>query len=48
MLDQDQRRSVENIWSEWKLFGKVRGEKGSGEIKKSKGEIAQIIYIETS
>ena len=46
--DQDQRRSGEKIWSEWKVFGKVRSLKGSKEIKKSEWEIVQILYIETS
>ena len=40
MQDQDQRRSEEKIWSEWEVFGKVRGLKGSREIEKSEGEIA--------
>ena len=46
--DQDQRRSGEKIWSEWKVFGKVKGQKGSREIEKSEGDIAPILYIETS
>jgi len=48
MQDQDQRRSGEKIWSEWEVFGKVRGQKGSREIEKTEGEIAPILYIETS
>ena len=40
MQDQDQRRSGEKILSEWEVFGKMKGEKGSREIKRSKGEIA--------
>ena len=48
MQDQDQRRSGEKIWSEWEVFGKVRGQKGLREIEKSEGEISPILYIETS
>jgi len=48
MQDQDQRMIGEKILSEWEVFGKVRVQKGSREIEKSEGEIAPILYIETS
>ena len=48
MQDQDQRMIGEKILSEWEVFGKVRVQKGSREIEKSEGEIALILYIETS
>ena len=48
MQDQNQRRSVEKIWSDLEVIWEVKRQNGSREIKKSEWEIVRITYIEIS
>ena len=42
----DRRLSEEKVWSDWKVFGKVRRQKESREIEGYEKEFALTLYIE--